>query len=95
MTRKEEIKEARHEWYLRTQDADFCAGFQKGAEWADAHPVVKVGGALKNYERGYEDAIDKACEWLDENMNDVGIRFMRGDEIKDIVDLFYKAMKGE
>ena len=39
--------------------------------------------------------INKACEWLDENMNDVGIRFMRGDEIKDIVDLFRKAMKGE
>lgn len=38
--------------------------------------------------------INKACEWLDENMNDVGIRFMRGDEIKDIVDLFRKAMEG-
>ena len=64
MTRQEELNEARHEWYLRTQDADFCAGFQKGAEWADAHPVVKVGGALKNYERGYEDAINKACDLL-------------------------------
>lgn len=41
------------------------------------------------------DFIDKACDWLDENMNDVGIRFMRGDEIKDIVDLFRKAMEGE
>lgn len=48
----------------------------------------------EGYERGYEDAINKACEWLNENMNDVGIRFMRGDEIKDIVDLFRKAMKG-
>ena len=43
---------------------------------------------------GYNLAIEKACEWLNENMNDVGIRFMRGDEIKDIVDLFRKAMKG-
>lgn len=49
----------------------------------------------EGYEQGYEDAINKACEWLEENMNDVGIRFMRGDEIKDIVDLFRKAMKGE
>lgn len=42
MTRKEEIKEARHEWYLRTQDADFCAGFQKGAEWADRTMIEKA-----------------------------------------------------
>ena len=46
------------------------------------------------YEVGRNNAIEEACEWLDENMNDVGIRFMRGDEIKDIVDLFRKAMKG-
>ena len=44
------------------------------------------------FELGRNNAIDKACEWLYENMNDVGIRFMRGDEIKDIVDLFRKAM---
>lgn len=44
---------------------------------------------------GYQQCNNKACEWLDENMNDVGIRFMRGDEIKDIVDLFRKAMKGD
>ena len=44
------------------------------------------------FELGRNNAIDKAYEWLYENMNDVGIRFMRGDEIKDIVDLFRKAM---
>ena len=91
MTREDEIKEARHEWYLRTQDADFCAGFQKGAEWADQHPDIDVR-TMAAWRGGYNEAIDKACEWLNENMNDVGIRFMRGDEIKDIVDLFRKAM---
>lgn len=51
--------------------------------------------AIKAAKVGYNYAVDEAAEWLDENMNDVGIRFMRGDEIKDIVDLFRKAMKGE
>ena len=50
---------------------------------------------IKAAKVGYSFAVDEAAEWLDENMNDVGIRFMRGDEIKDIVDLFRKAMKGE
>lgn len=49
--------------------------------------------AIKAAKVGYSYAVDEACEWLEENMNDVGIRFMRGDEIKDIVDLFRKAMK--
>lgn len=50
--------------------------------------------AIKAAKVGYSYAVDEAAEWLNENMNDVGIRFMRGDEIKDIVDLFRKAMKG-
>jgi len=104
MTREEEIEKIASAFAI-DEVKDTCnpaskrgllyVGFITGAEWADAHPVVKVGGALKNYELGYEDAINKACEWLDENMNDVGIRFMRGDEIKDIVDLFRKAMEGD
>lgn len=51
--------------------------------------------AIKAAKVGYSFAVDEAAEWLEENMNDVGIRFIRGDEIKDIVDLFRKAMKGE
>lgn len=50
---------------------------------------------IKAAKVGYSFAVDEAAEWFDENMNDVGIRFIRGDEIKDIVDLFRKAMKGE
>lgn len=61
--------------------------------------VVDFGAYSAGYMDGAKWAdrtmLEKACEWLDENMNDVGIRFMRGDEIKDIVDLFRKAMKGD
>ena len=89
MTRKEQIKEIAQK--EMSKYPNFCItapAFRMGAEWADAHPDIDVRTS------GYKEAIDKACEWLNENMNDVGIRFMRGDEIKDIVDLFRKAMKG-
>ena len=61
MTRQEQIKQQAKLLCNTVSPEEY---FIMGAEWADAHPVVKVGGALKNYERGYEDAIDKACEWL-------------------------------
>lgn len=98
MTRAKEImKEADKTASANTQIigdwGEHYMGFIHGAEWADAHPDIDVR-TMAAWQSGYNEAIDKACEWLYENMNDVGIRFMRGDEIKDIVDLFRKAMKG-
>ena len=63
MTRQDELNEA---WckYMNKCSIEIMQALAFALRWADAHPVVKVGGALKNYERGYEDAIDKACEWL-------------------------------
>ena len=98
MTRKEEIinaayNEAEVERQLKMHPQVFEQGFVAGAEWADAHPDIDLR-TMAAWQSGYKEAIEKACEWLNENMNDVGIRYMRGDEIKDIVDLFRKAMKG-
>lgn len=39
--------------------------------------------------------IDEACEWLDTNYEDIGIRYIRGEERADFVEQFCKAMKGE
>lgn len=99
MTRNDEIKEmAKSYARCMTSDEDMQVAFGdaliRGAKWADAHPDIDVR-TMAAWQSGYNEAIDKACEWLEENMNDVGIRFMRGDEIKDIVDLFRKAMKGD
>lgn len=103
MTRKEEIKEARHEWYLRTQDADFCAGFQKGAEWADEHPINYDGKAMlyvnnKSHENGYKEAVDKACEWLDcyvDNYLFIDAENKAGIRWDNFINDFRKAMKGD
>ena len=40
------------------------------------------------YEQGYADAIDRACEWLEENTP------MRFDDIKNYTKNFRKAMEG-
>lgn len=88
MTRSEEIKEARHKWYLRTQDADFCAGFQKGAEWADQNPDIDVR-TMAAWRGGYKEAIEKACEWLERALP------LRPDDRDEFIEQFKEAMKGE
>ena len=58
-----------------------------------------------NYQQGYHDAIDKACEWLEENARDYAcatIRCPYGEEEeiicdvhREIVEEFRKAMEEE
>lgn len=43
----------------------------------------------ESYEQGYEDAIQMACEWLEENPP------MRFDDIMNYVEQFRKALEGE
>lgn len=110
MTREEEIKKQAENKALEPSRlmhpyanqykvmSAYEIGFIEGAVWADAHPVVKVGGALKNYERGYEEAIDKACELLYEyNRKQINKMFgtvHTADVTINVAD-FRKAMKGE
>ena len=39
--------------------------------------------------------IDKACEWLKTEYEDIGIRWMRGDGSDELISRFIKAMKGD
>lgn len=41
------------------------------------------------YEEGYQDAIDKACEWLNNNF----YLFPNAVRIDDVLDVFRKAME--
>lgn len=107
MTRQEEIEKIASAFAI-DEVKDTCnpaskrgllyVGFITGAEWADAHPVVKVGGALKNYERGYEDAIEKACDLLYEYNRKQADKMFGTVHTADVtinVAEFRKAMKGE
>lgn len=86
MTRKEEIKMA--------------AEFAKGAEWADEHAVSCDGKAalyFNNivYENGYNEAVDKACEWLTRELcyTARGNNFFNNKTATDeFVESFKKAM---
>ena len=68
MTREEQIIEA-SQLYAKHQQKPFM----DGALWADEHPndeVLKLRKMFESdpdaYKQGYKDAIDKACEWLEE-----------------------------
>lgn len=78
MTRDEEIKQASREFGLWKAGE---AIFQLGAEWADKHP-----------KEGLVD-INKACEWLRTNYEDIGIRYIRGYKAEDEIESFKKAME--
>ena len=40
-----------------------------------------------------EQIIDKACEWLRTNYEDIGIRYIRGHKVEDEIEAFKKAME--
>lgn len=103
MTRKEEIKQAANAYighpYEIEEDVDVSMSrnaFMEGARWADNHPAIKVGGAAKNYQRGYEEAINKACGWLTELYKHYVIReFHTGNSFTEeqFIANFCKAME--
>ena len=37
--------------------------------------------------------VDKACEWLRTNYEDIGIRYIRGHKVEDEIESFKKAME--
>lgn len=108
MTREEEKNKARFKYVSkRLANPDYptyndeyeleCA-YDAGAMWADEHPVScnnKAALYFNNivYENGYKEAIDKACEWLEEHH--VPSAFGDMSKVKDFVEQFRKAMKGE
>lgn len=56
-------------------------------QWADAHPDIDVR-TMAAWRGGYKEAIEKACEWLKENMPN------KFEDVQNYVDNFRKAMKG-
>lgn len=101
MTRQEQINEMAREvaTYL-TSDKDIQVAFadvlKRGAEWADEHPDIDVR-TMAAWQSGYKEAIERACEWLD---NELPKYIMEGREGRPyisvaLVDEFKKAMKGD
>lgn len=65
MTRQEQIEKAATA-KSRGETPYFFDAFIAGAKWADRHPDISMVSALA-YEAGRNDAINEACEWLEQN----------------------------
>lgn len=50
---------------------------------------------MYGWELGYKDAIEKACEWLKDNHADIFIRYIRGYDADDEIEIFRKYMEDE
>lgn len=64
-----------------------ASAFIEGAKWADAHPDIDVR-TMAAWRGGYKEAIEKACEWIEEFMQMTPSK-------KTFIKRFKQAMKGE
>lgn len=83
MKRQDQIKEmaqstAKH----MTCVAD---ALRRGVEWADEHPDIDVR-TMAAWRSGYKEAIDKACEYLEEYIP------QKFEDVQNYVENFRKAM---
>lgn len=93
MTREEQIIKASQLYAKALQKP-----FMDGARWADQNPVNYDEKAMlhvlnKGHEQGWKDAIEKACEYLKTSHEDIGIRYIRGHEVEDEIEIFKKYME--
>ncbi len=84
--RQQQILEEAKNLHKNKYNSDgFCPDFIKGAQWADANPTANViiHGGSDAFEKGYRDAAEKACKWLEEHISDY-IVYRCYDEITEI-----------
>ena len=115
MTREEQIKEAASKYFddyiegLKGEVLTVDETFEDGAKWADENPKETNGKELvyvanQTAERTKKEMIDKACEWLNEELyNDVAepnhyylteIKSKTYSLKEDFIFMFRKAMEG-
>lgn len=90
MKRQEQIKEmAQFHARCMTCDKDmrvaFADALRRGAEWSDEHPDIDVR-MMAAWRSGYKEAIEKACEYLEEYTP------QKFDDVQNYVENFRKAM---
>lgn len=96
MKRQDQIKEmAQFNARCITSDKDlqvaFADALRRGAEWSDEHPGIDVR-TMAAWRSGYQEAIDKACEWLKEEYPKAAAYYEHPDSF---IDRFKQATKGD
>lgn len=95
MTRQEQIRKAANKYIkdiITPIPASLITAFIKGAAWSDANPDL-YSVTRKAVEREREYLIDKACEWLKDNHDEIYLRYIRGYNSDDEIELFKKYME--
>ena len=105
MTRQEQIEQAawnyghnnpNSHWNADAEyevDYDIPAeDFKAGALWSDANPDL-YSVTCKAVEREREYLINKACEWLKDNHEEIYLRYIRGYNSYDEIEQFKKYME--
>lgn len=84
--------EERKKWICQQchQNTD-CAYVNRKMEYK----CLLVEEQMVGWELGYKDAIDKALEWLKDNHADIFIRYIRGYEANDEIELLKQYMEGQ
>lgn len=101
MTREEQIEQAAKKYVkdiVTPLPASLMTAYIKGAEYADQHPINYDGKAMlhvlnKGYEQGWEDAVNKACEWLNANYAEIYLLARGGFSSDRVVEQFKKYME--
>lgn len=76
---------AKHNYCTRCSHYKDCGFISRGLE--DKCDILDI------FDAGADAAIDKASQWLQENYEDLGIRYIRGYTVDDFVEQFKKAMQ--
>lgn len=74
-------------------DLAITLSFSLGARWADKNPDIDVR-TMAAWQSGYNEAIEKACEWLDYHLTFNVAEWDEGVTTQRVMDKFLKAMKG-
>lgn len=79
---------------LEFESIEECSKFLEGETFIynDAECVV-LSDAEECYVLGYKKAIEKACKLLKCKYDDIGLQWMRGVNVSDVIKDFRKAME--
>lgn len=82
--------EERKKWLCQqcNQKTD-CAYVNRKMEYK----CLLVEEQMVGWELGYKDAIERACEWLKNNHADIFIRYIRGYDADDEIELLKQYME--
>lgn len=68
--------------------------YMAGANWQSKQDETLIEHIeLSAYSSGFRDAVDKVCEWLKREYEDIGIRYVRGGNVEEEIEELRKFVE--